>query len=287
VKVSPQLRGLSPAELIRAVKRGLAYVEGDTLVPVASGAAPALFVNDAEAQASGTAVALDGTNTGDAASVAFTGAAVGANMTLTFDNAHAAHGANAYKAALTSTATAATYVFWSGFTAMPHVYGAAYIYLTATPVSSVRICQFFLSGGLIGSWFINSGGPTAQFRSAADAAIGTASVSITLNAWTRIEYDILFGASGTATGKLFVYDGDSTSQKGTAADLGANAFGTSAGADQARFGICTANLGSTAGLALWFDDINLNDTGVPGPGPYSAVPVQPPALQPRRMPLGV
>lgn len=232
------------------------------------------LLNNAEAQTSGTAVATDGSNTGGTNANAFNAAVIGANMSLTFDNTHPAHGTNGYKMTQTGTTPAITYEEWTATaigTAVPHIFGAIYVYLTVTPGSTLRFIRFANGATLIGYIAITSGTPTVAFRSAADAQIGTASTALTLNVVMRIEFDVLFGASGTATGAIVCYTGDGTTPLATNGALGVNAFGTSAGTDIIRYGANTANWMTVAGpTSMWWDSINLNSTGVPGPGPYVA-----------------
>src|SRR6266566_5403775 len=140
--------------------------------------------NNAEGQGSGTTVTT--ANSGGGSGDAFDEAIIGANMTETFDNGQPAHGANAYKDALTSTATAITYLGWTSTSigsAVVDLWGRVYIYANRVPATStVRLIQFFNAATLIGTL----GGPASgtgnfQFRGSGDTAIGTGSTAINAN----------------------------------------------------------------------------------------------------------
>jgi hypothetical protein len=229
-----------------------------------------LFANDAEAQVSGTAVAADGSNTGDVNSVAFDGSATGTNMTLTMDNANPAHGTNAYKAALTSTATAATYLDVTGAvlgTPVSTMFGACYLTIHNAISSSVRWIGFF-NGSTIGGYLgLTNGLQGPQWRSIPDTAVGTAGPALTADTLYRIEFMANFGG-GTATAKVFA--GDSTIQTGS--DQTASFAWAISTCDHVRFGINTANFSLVAGQYIAMDDIQLNTDGYPGPGPYTTGP---------------
>ena len=224
-----------------------------------------LLLNNAEETASGTTVTTansSGTNDN-----AFQGVTIGANMGLTFDNAHAAHGTNGFKWATSTTSTHITYLEWSGFTAATRIYGAFYVYITASIASSVRLIQFrngtsTLNCGI----FLDSSTNKIGIRSSADAALATTSTAMALNTWMRVEFDFTFNAT-TGAGTVTLYTGDSTTPNSTVS-VSAQNFGTQC--DHIRVGCCTANFSSVNGAAFWLDDLNFNDTGVPGPGPYSA-----------------
>lgn len=237
-----------------------------------------LLLNNAEAQASGTAVATDGSNTGGTNSDAFTSAIIGANMTLTFDNAVKAHGSNGYKLALTAAATANVYVQWILPSAVSRLYGAWYWAANRYPAtSSVRHVQFFNGNTLIGSFFGPESG-TGQFsiRDNVPATLGTVTGNIfSASTVYRMEFDLTFDAV-SGSGTLNAYLGDSTTLLGQAAFSGSPFGNGVSSCDKVRFGICTANYSSTSGDWLMIDSLNVNDTGMPGPGPYTAAP--PPQL---------
>lgn len=244
------------------------------------------LLNNAEAQTSGTTITNANTSGTDADLL--DEVVIGANMTATFDSTTAAHGTNAFKLALTSTATAVTYVGWSPTaygTADTHLYGVFYFRTNVTSIaSSIRLVSFNNAGTVAAVLGCVNGNQGFQWRTSA-AAVGTISGAISANTWYRVEFDLLTGASGAGTATVYV--GDSTTPAGTAVS-GTQSFGTTV--NNVRYGFTTANFSSTSGDFVLIDSINLNNTGVPGPGPYTAGPPPAglvPAVIPHRMPLGV
>jgi hypothetical protein len=231
------------------------------------------LLNNAESQTSGTTVTT-GNSGADADSVAFDNVVIGANMTLTFDNAHAAHGSNAFKYALTSTATAITHLDWVFDAPVTRLYGALYVYITTGIVSSVRLIHFRNGAGTLDcGLFLDSSTNKVGIRSSADGAIATSATSLTLNAWNRIEFDYTFdAAAGAASVDLFAGANCDGVTPDSTVTTSAQNFGTQC--DRVWIGCCTANFSSTSGAAYWLDDLNVNTTGKPGPGPYTLTPPQ-------------
>ena len=230
-----------------------------------------LLLNNAESQSSGTTVTAG--NSGGTDANAFNAVVIGANMTETFNNAHPAHGLNSFKAALTSTATAITYLEWTSVSVgspVTRLYGAFYFYLAAAAIpSSIRLIQFRNGAGLSAGISCTNGLQGFQFRNNADTAIAPLTGTILANTLYRVEFDITFSAT-VGTGTLNVYVGDSLTLQGTSSPAATQNFGTQC--DGYRAGFCTANFSTTSGDAIFLDDLNLNTTGLPGPGPY-ALPV--------------
>lgn len=234
-----------------------------TYSPASGGSSSYPLLNDAETGSSGTAVTTG--NSGGANEDAFSAVTVGANMTLAYDSAQAAHGSKAFKVALSSTATAITFVSWTLDAARGRVYGAFHVYLTAFPASSIRIAHFKLGSTLAVGLYVASGTGRIGIRSAADSSLIEGTVSVTRNGWNRIEFDVNV-AGGAADAWLYT-----TADGTTAADhvaVTGQSFGAST-VDTVQFGANTANFSSTSGDAFWLDDLNVNLTGVPGPGPYT------------------
>lgn len=238
-----------------------------------------LLLNNAEAQASGTTVTPD--NSGGPDADAFDAVVIGANMTNTFDNAHPAHGVCGYKFALASTATAATYLEWYAAIGAARVtlFGGFYFYSNRVPATStIRFLQFLKDATVVGYLGVDQSGLSSpQFRSSADAAIGTAGFVMSANTLYRVEWTVTCGASGSGTVKVFL--GNGTTPQGTDGAFSAVSFGTDI--NKFRIGFTTANFSSTSGDFAIIDDINLNSTGYPGPGSYSKGGV----FLPRRNPI--
>lgn len=222
--------------------------------------------NCAEGGSQGTTVTTS--NSGGASFDPFDEAVIGANMAMIFDNAHPAHGGLGYKLSLTSTATAITYLGWTSTSlgaAVATLYGRFYLYSNKVPATSTVRMLGFYNGSTLAGYLggIQSGLGSMQFRSSANAAIGTASANLSVNTLYRIEFTVTGGASGSGTAK--VYAGDSLTTIGADASFSAISFGTTF--DHVRLGFCTANFSSTSGDAIWVDDLNVNVVGYPGIGP--------------------
>jgi hypothetical protein len=211
--------------------------------------------NGAEAQASGTTVTPG--NSGGGLDIAFSGVTIGANMTCTFDNANPMHGVNAYKIALTSTVTAITFLEWNAANSfisdLSALRGRIYFRSNVIPVSTARFIKFMNGGSTIGYLGYTSGGGQLQFRSSADAAIGSLSPALTLNTWFRIEIEITCSTNGWGIAR--VYSGDSATPFGDPAQFNNVSFGAANICNHVQVGITTANFTSTAGDAVFLDDI--------------------------------
>jgi hypothetical protein len=227
-----------------------------------------LLLNNAEAQTSGTTVTTG--NSGGTNADAFTAVTIGGLATLTFDNAHVAHGSNAFKVAI-GTTNQPTFVSWT-FPAVTSLSGAIYNFITATPASTIRQIAFFSGGALLGNLAAPSNAGVMQWKFPGDTSVGTNNnTALTLNQWNRIEFTVAFSATvGSGTASWFA--GDAATQTGTSSTM--TATNTGASCDEVRIGMNAAS--TTVSYSWWIDDINLNTTGVPGPGPYSAPVAWPP-----------
>lgn len=227
----------------------------------------ALHINNAESQTSGTTVTTG--NSGGTDATAFDSVAIGANMTLTFDNANPAHGSNSFKYALTSTATAITTVGWNLGSTLTEAWGAFYMKSNlGSPPASLRLIQFRKAGAMVSGIKWRSGAGTFGFADSAWTDIGTGSTGgMPANTLYRYEWHVLFNTSTGTTATLNMYSGDGTSLLDSATVSG---ISMGAGVDEIRFGANTANFSTTSGDWFILDDLNVNNTGYPGPGPYSA-----------------
>jgi hypothetical protein len=244
------------------------------IVPFVEGGSLTLL-NNAESQSSGTTVTTGNSSGTDAN--AFTAVSIGTNMTATFDSTHPAHGTNAFKFDATTATTAADYVEWDSTVigTLTQIKGAIYFYSTViAPNSTCRMIQWFSGSTLRCGLGLTSGTGNVQWRTG-DSAVGTGSSALSSNTLYRFEFDITFSATvGSLFGRVFA--GDSTTQIGADVTAPAN---QNLGADFNKFrvGITTAN-GHNAAWTLWVDSININDTAMPGPGPYTLGPPPTPSL---------
>jgi hypothetical protein len=268
MKVAPQLKRYNESELVRLIKGGLAYVDGDTIVPFVAGATALPAVNNAETQVSGTTVTT--ANSGGTDATAFDNVTIGGLATLTYDNAHAAHGTNGFKYTI-GTTNQATYRAWTGLGGVTEIWGAYYLYETAHPTSTIRMISFWGGGVLLGNLGAPNNTGFLQWKFPGDTSVGTLNnTALALNQWNRIEFHVVFNAT-TGSGDAQWYAGDATGQTGTSSTF--SAANTGAACDEVRIGMNAAS--TTVSYTWWMDDDNLNATGYPGPAPYTLGPPPP------------
>jgi|SRR6185295_10677811 len=219
--------------------------------------------NDCDSQPDGTTVTT-GNSGGNSQADAFNSVVIGANMTCQYSNGVLpAQGNTAIKMALTSTATAITYVAWNSTSIGSAVVDLRlrwWYYCTIIPVSGLRIVEFRKAGVRIAGVDMESGGGTISCRSAADATVGTTSSVIPLSTWMRFELDLHCNAS-TGTMTINCYKGFDNTGLATPASCTAQNFST--GCDEVRIGATTANFSSTAGNFWIIDGLHLTTNALP------------------------
>jgi hypothetical protein len=212
-------------------------------------------------------------NSGGGSGDAFTAVTNGANTTTTFSATQKANGALSYAIAETTATTATAYLEWgSASVGGPHVtlYGRLYIYLPSSPVTALY-CMRLLSTSTSGAGLRINTNRTLQWANAT-TAVGTASsTAIALTTWTRIEWTCALATTAVGTGTANLYTGNSTTIDSTASVTGQT--WAIASADVCRYG--WTNVGGIAsGAITYFDDLQVNNTGLPGPGGGAVVTVK-------------
>lgn len=232
------------------------------------------LVNNAESQTSGTTVTT-GNSGGTNANAFTTVTTTPANVTLTYSSTHPAHGTNGFLYNQLGATPSITCVEWDSTVlgTRHRLFITVYGYFTTLPTSTLRLVKF-LNGttplGYCGG--PASGTPRMQFRNYNDTTVGTStSVNAAVNTLYRWEIDVTFGPNGTGTVAQFL--GDSTTQDGTSGVLSAGQMGAGGSAsnnqdcNKVQIGMTEANFLTAAG-SFWLDSINVNDSSLPGPGPY-------------------
>jgi len=206
--------------------------------------------------------AITAANSGGASGDAFTAAS---GTGPVFSTAQAMHGTLSEMVAQGGT-PAASYMIWDStvLTSSSQLYGRAYVrFNSAAPSANARFIQF-LSGATLGCGIRQNTTGAIQFDASTggNTGVGSASAVLSVDTWYRIEWDILFGTGTSAQLSGTVYVGDSTSAFSTFAAL--NTFtNTITAADTMRIGNPTGFPASP--WTIWLDDIQVNNTGVPGP----------------------
>lgn len=218
-----------------------------------------LLRNNAEGTADETTVTTANSATGGSAF----DAVVTAGATLVFDTGQFAHGASAFRLATVASATASMSWTTAIGAAKARVYG--HLYLRATDFTAVSLILARLRGAAAQAARITvDTAGRLQLRNGANSVVDTALVgnAMAVNTWYRIAYDIAIGAS--ATSSLWLYAGDSSTlieQLTAVANYGTNNI------DEANFGTTNASANVPS---YWLDELQINDTGVPGPALLTA-----------------
>lgn len=195
-------------------------------------------------QADGTTITSG--NSGDASNDAVT-----STNAPVYDSTHAHSGTQSMKV----PTGAAEVVRWSSLSGT-HFWGRFYCYPLA--ISGVRIAQF--DGNATTNLFRIAMKTTSGVITINIGGSGTANgaVAIPLNQWSRVEFEgEITGGNGVLTVKLFT-SADSTTPDETIGPITVATSDTSIAG--VRFGV-----GSSVSSNWWFDDLEANDTGWPGP----------------------
>lgn len=227
------------------------------------------LANGAEGGSDTTAVTAG--NSGGASGDAFTTITKGASTQINFSATQEANGALSYQVVEPAT-TAAVYMEWgAAVVGGPHVtlYGRFYIYLPAAPATAMY-CMRLLSGATSGAGLRINTTRGLQWANGT-TAVGTASSGaglITLNTWTRVEWTVTLATGATGSGTATLYTGNSLSADGTAT-VASQAFAIGS-ADVCRYG--WTNVGGLASSTSYFDGLQVNNTGLPGPESAAGLP---------------
>ena len=217
-----------------------------------------LFKNGAEGQTNGTAVTTGNSGaSGDAFGVL--------SGTVTYDNAHAAHGSLGFKLSPASGSNASV-VFGSGVSGLTGTSYSSrfYIYLTAFPPGSTEIWRSnAASASLLSRVSINASGQfVTAYNNGATTTLWTSVSTIPVNTWVRVETYTVLGSGGQFQAAF--YNGDST----TAIDSGGGTGLTiNAGPLQT---VSFGKYGTDAHAnAFWLDELAVNNSATGFMGPFT------------------
>jgi hypothetical protein len=198
--------------------------------------------------------------------------------TLVFDATHPAHGTGlGYKATQPATLQA-IYAAWTTslgtLTTNQTLFGRVYFWEAAFPGTSTRLVSFWNGTTQLAALSIASGTGQLQWRNNADSSVGTVGTAIPNSTLVRIEFQVTGLGGGTTAlgGTARWFTGDLSTGSTVDSTLTGAAGGTLA-PNQVRWGAGVAS--GTASAAFWFDGVQVNATGFPGPE-VAAVAVRPP-----------
>jgi hypothetical protein len=257
VRVSPQLRGRSKQDILRMVKDGRAFLDGDVIVPtVAGGAAPPL-ANTLDGGTQGTAMTT--LNTGGTSGDAFN---VFTSPAPVFDNTHAHSGTFSMLCATAATPVAlrAEWTTLGSITGDAWVRG--YFWFPSVLATQCTILGFRSgSGGLISQITIEP--TTMHLRleySSLGTNVGSTATGLATGQWVRVE--VRFNPFGGALEAWFYNTPDAAI--GSPTDHVASSGGTAQGGfDQLRIGVATTP--APASYSLWIDDLAVSTSAQIGP----------------------
>lgn len=185
------------------------------------------------------------------------GVVVAGSSTVTYDNAHAAHGS--LSARCNGVAGQPATLEWAIASTTDH-YGRFYGYFTGNPGSFQDLFRAATAGGAsVGVYFsVISTGKIAVSDAGAGNVFNT-TASIPLNQWFRVEYHVIHSTTvGQVELKLYNNPDDSIP---TETQTSAASFNLNASCQHLGYAVRT---GQTAGI-YWMDDIVGNANSYPGP----------------------
>lgn len=195
--------------------------------------------------------------TGDAGSVdAWDDVSIAAGSTFTYDNDHAHSSPNGAKFSVAGVAANA-YLGWTGLAASPTTYGRFYFYPTVDS-DSMFIAHLRTDAGTPSAYLGWNATEQIFVGDSAGTGRGNGTISLALNELSRIEFRHI----GNVSLQALVFVGANVD--GLIPDETINSTGGTWGdttTNIARFG----SLANSANRTFWMDDIEINDTGYPGP----------------------
>ena len=214
------------------------------------------LLNNAEGGTNGTTVTTG--NSGGSSGDAFDVVTIGASDTLTFDNAHAAHGSLSYK--FISGSTSAVVLVWSTSltgSSLTQVWWRAYYYATSHSMA-IKIVEALSGSTQRAAVSINTSGKII-LQNAAGTTISTSSTTLPTSAWVRLEGFFIGSATvGQIECKIFTTSADEFTPDETLTTSAAqNTGGT---ITKIQFG----DSSPSAPFTNWMDDLGVSDTAYIG-----------------------
>jgi len=168
-----------------------------------------------------------------------------------FNNLHAMHGVLGYK--LTGSGNGGAFLAWS--TPQTTIYGRAYLLVQTFPAGTTSVIDARNSGVNAAAVRLNAA-KKLEIWDGLGNLVGTGTTVLVQDTWYRIEFQFVFGlTTGSITARL--YSGDSTTLLET---ITASSLNTNSAMTDIRFSWRSFTTDSA-----WFDDLQVNTTGFPGP----------------------
>lgn len=188
---------------------------------------------------------------------------IGGSGAIAFDSTHA-RAKTAIK--VTGDAAANNFFGWvASLGTQGTIYGRLYCYFTGNPAANTSLVRPRNGTNQVARILVDTTG-NIELRNAANGAIGTSTNTITTGAFVRIEFKVIaLAVGGTVEVKLY-NSPDSTTATETLTATGAALLDN---VTDCLFGVVAGPTGS-----VWFDDLNVNTTGYPGPVASAAPPNQ-------------
>ncbi len=196
-------------------------------------------------------------NSGGTSGDAFDTVTIGSATTLKYDTAQQMYGTTALRVA-TGITSATVHAGWTtslGAISI-RIFGRLYFRPESLDANG-RTLGRIRSGGTQVARFGIDGSFFANMRNSANTVVDSGSVAFTAGVWYRVEWDISSG--GSATNTVRVFRGDSTTLLDQISATSAFATGN---IDEVNIGQVVAATNIPNG---WFDSIEVNDYGYPGP----------------------
>lgn len=219
--------------------------------------------NTAEGGSDETAVTTG--NSGGSSGDAWDSVSIGTAATLVFDTAQAVRGSLSYRHATGATSTTAN-ARWTSttLTGSPSQLWGRFYCRFSDPLSDRSIARARSGTTQVIRLQITSSG-TIQLRNSANSVVATSSTVLSADTWYRIEFNAVPGTTATSEFKIFV--GDSTTATETV--NGSSDYSSATTVDE--FGIGNFANGADA-PSMWYDDIEANSSGYPGPSLITVTP---------------
>jgi len=200
---------------------------------------------------------------------------------ITYDDEHA-HGTRAYRVTLSGTTTAQQLVWGSSVGTVTEMWGRLYLWSAAHPADNRFGLIRMMNGGSQAARLIYQVDGTLQLSDAGNGPEITTSATVATGQWVRIEWRVQFVAVGAAVEIRLYNDAESTVATEV---VSGTAIGIGAACDSVQVGAFLNALPCT--WDGWLDDIEINDTGFPGPVPPPPAPSFPETPLDIRLELGL